>query len=194
MATSHSLKAETRACGSSNLKQLRRQGQVPGVVYGPGFDNVSIQFDAREFSRMLSAAASEHILVTLDIDGKAVKALLKEVQHSPLTNSYVHVDFQAVSDTTVIHSNVPVILEGDPAGVAQGGMLDQTIHELAIICQVKDLPESITADVSGLKLEDTLRISDLKLPAGVTPELAGEVIVAIVEAPRVSGEEAPAAK
>ena len=71
-----------------------------------------------------------------------------------------------------------------------GGVLDQTIHELAIICQVKDLPEAITADISGLKLGESLRIADLKLPSGVTTELAGDVIVAIVEAPRVSGEEA----
>ncbi len=76
-----------------------------------------------------------------------------------------------------------------------GGVLDQTIHELAIICQVKDLPEAITADISGLKLGESLRITDLKLPSGVTTELAGDVIVAIVEAPRVSGEEAaPAAE
>lgn len=194
MATSHSLKAETRASGSGNLKQLRSRGLVPGVVYGPGFDNVNIQVDARELSRMLASAVSEHILVTLDIEGKIVKALLKEVQHNPISNSYLHVDFQSVTDTTVIHSIVPVLLEGEPAGVALGGLLDQTIHELAVVCQVKDLPESIKADVSGLKLEETLRVADLKLSAGVTVELAGDVIVAIVEAPRVSSEEAaPAA-
>ena len=121
MATSHSLKAETRACGSGNLKQLRSQGLVPGVVYGPGFDNVNIQVDAREFARMLASAVSEHILVALDINGKIVKVLLKEVQHNPITNACLHVDFQAVTDTTVIHSIVPVILEGDSAGVALGG-------------------------------------------------------------------------
>lgn len=113
MATSHSLKAEARACGSGNLKQLRSQGLVPGVVYGPGFDNVNIQVDAREFSRMLASAVSEHILVALDIDGKVVKVLLKEIQHNPITNACLHVDFQAVKDSTVIHSIVPVILEGD---------------------------------------------------------------------------------
>ena len=136
MATSHSLKAETRACGSGNLKQLRSQGLVPGVVYGPGFDNVNIQVDAREFARMLASAVSEHILVALDINGKIVKVLLKEVQHNPITNACLHVDFQAVTDTTVIHSIVPVILEGDSAGVALGGVLDQTIHELAIACRL----------------------------------------------------------
>lgn len=193
MATSHSLKAEARASGSGNLKQLRSQGLVPGVVYGPGFDNVNIQVDAREFSRMLASAVSEHILVALDIDGNVVKVLLKEVQHNPITNSYLHIDFQAVKDTTVIHSIVPVILEGDPAGVALGGVLDQTIHELPVVCQVKDLPESIKADVSGLKVEESLSIADLKLPAGVSTDLGGDVIVAIVEAPRVSAEEgAPA--
>ena len=194
MATSHSLKAEARACGSGNLKQLRSQGLVPGVVYGPGFDNVNIQVDAREFSRMLASAVSEHILVALDIDGKVVKVLLKEIQHNPITNACLHVDFQAVKDSTVIHSIVPVILEGDPAGVALGGVLDQTIHELSVTCQVKDLPGSIKADVSGLKVGESLSIADLKLPAGVNTELAGDVIVAIVEAPRISSDEAaPAA-
>ena len=117
------------------------------------------------------------------------------MQHNPITNACLHVDFQAVTDTTVIHSIVPVILEGEAAGVALGGVLDQTIHELAIVCQVKNLPEAITADISGLKLGETLRIADLKLPSGVNTELAGDVIVAIVEAPRVSSEEAaPAAE
>ena len=105
MATSHSLKAETRACGSGNLKQFRSQGLVPGVVYGPGFDNVNIQVDAREFARMLASAVSEHILVALDINGKIVKVLLKEVQHNPITNACLHVDFQAV---TIPRSSIPL--------------------------------------------------------------------------------------
>lgn len=188
MATSHSLKAETRACGSGNLQQLRSQGFVPGVVYGPGFDNVNIQVNSREFAQMLSTAASEHILVSLSIDGKDVKVLLKDIQHNAITNAYIHVDFQAVSETTVIHSNVPVILEGEPAGVALGGLLDQSIHELSVVCQVKDLPETIKVNVASMQLAEALRISDLKLPAGVTAELDGEVIVAMLEAPRVAAD------
>lgn len=190
MATSHSLKAETRACGSGNLKQLRSSGLIPGVIYGPGFDNVNIQVNAAEFSRMLASSVSEHILVALEIGGKTVKALLKEVQHNPISGDCLHIDFQAVNDSTVIHSMVPVILEGEPAGVALGGILDQTVHELLVVCQVKNLPEVIKADVSGLKLEETVRVADIKLPAGVTVELAGDVIVAIVEAPRVASTEA----
>lgn len=188
MATSHSLKAETRACGSGNLQQLRSQGFVPGVVYGPGFDNVNIQVNSRDFAQMLSTAASEHILVSLSIDGKDVKVLLKDIQHNAITNAYIHVDFQAVSETTVIHSNVPVILEGEPAGVALGGLLDQSIHELSVVCQVKDLPETIKVNVASMQLAEALRISDLKLPAGVTAELDGEVIVAMLEAPRVAAD------
>ena len=181
MATSHSLKAETRACGSGNLKQLRSQGLVPGVVYGPGFDNVNIQVDAREFARMLASAVSEHILVALDINGKIVKVLLKEVQHNPITNACLHVDFQAVTDTTVIHSIVPVILEGDSAGVALGGVLDQTIHELAIICQVKDLPETrgastiatITSPASSVVTpEGSLRSAMRRLSPSFKPEMS----------------------
>lgn len=190
MATSHSLKAETRACGSGNLQQLRSQGFVPGVVYGPGFDNVNIQVNSREFAQMLSTAASEHILVSLSIDGKDVKVLLKDIQHNAITNAYIHVDFQAVSETTVIHSNVPVILEGEPAGVALGGLLDQSIHELSVVCQVKDLPETINVNVASMQLAEALRISDLKLPAGVTAEMDGEVIVAMLEAPRVAVDPA----
>ncbi len=186
MATSHSLKAETRANGSGNLKQLRSKGLVPGVVYGPGIENINIQVDAREFSRMLASAVSEHILVALDIEGKEVKALLKEVQHDALSGTCLHIDFQAVTDTTVIHSIVPVVLEGEPAGVVKGGMLDQTVYELPIICQVKDLPETLTANVAALEQEETLRVADIQLPAGVTADMEGDVIVAVVASPRVS--------
>ncbi len=186
MATSHSLKAETRAAGSSNLKQIRSKGLVPGIVYGPGIENINIQVDAREFTHMLASAVSEHILVSLDVDGKEVKALLKEVQHDALTGNFLHIDFQAVTDTTVIHSLVPLVLVGEPAGVAKGGMLDQTVYDLSVICQVKDLPEVINANVAALEQEQTLRVADVELPAGVTADMDGEIIVAVVAAPRVS--------
>jgi large subunit ribosomal protein L25 len=196
MATTHILKAATRTCtGSGKLNQLRKDGFIPAVVYGPGFDNANIQVDAREFALMLANAISEHFLVDLQIDGTSQKALLNEVQHDSLSGQYLHIDFLAVTETTEIHSVVPVVLVGDAAGVAQGGVLDQHIHELHIKCQVKDLPEEIEIDVKDLNLGDTIRIADVKLPAGVQTTLAADTPVAGIEAPAAltSEEEAAAA-
>ncbi len=183
MATTHTLKAETRATvGSGKLNQLRKSGFIPAVVYGVGCDNINIQVDAREFAQMFSEASSEHFLVNLQIDGAAKLALLKEVQHNALSGENVHIDFLAVNDNTEINSVVPVVLTGEAAGVAQGGLLDQHVYELHIHCKVKDLPEVIEVDVKSLGLGQVLHLSEVKLPKGVTTPVHGDTPVAVIEA------------
>lgn len=198
MATTHTLKAETRTTISSGkLNQLRKSGLVPAVVYGVGCDNVNIQVNAREFAQMLSEASSAHFLVDLQIDGTSKLSLLQEVQHNALTGEDMHIDFLAVNDNTDINSVVPIVLVGEAAGAAQGGLLDQTMHELHIHCKVKDLPEVIEVDVTSLALGGVLRLADVKLPKGVTTPVHGDTPVAVVEAPAGSEEEetpAPAAE
>ncbi len=187
MATTHSIKAENRTCaGTGKLNQLRAQGIVPGVVYGSGVEPYNVQVSARDLAQMLAEAGSEFILVTVEIDGKNVSALLKEVQHNALTNEYTHVDFLAVQDDTVINACVPVVLTGESEGVKQGGMLDQSIYELPISCAVKDLPEAIEVDITTLKTGEVLRLGALNLPTGVSCSLQDSVVIVLVKASRVS--------
>lgn len=186
MATHPILKAEKRSkIGTGKLNQLRRDGFIPCNVYGKGMENVSIQVDEREFSQLIANAASEHILVDLQLDGKTKLALLKDVQHDNLKDIILHADFLAVNDNTEITSLVPVVLEGESAGVALGGLLEQTIHELAVKCKVKVLPETIAIDVTSLQIGDALRIGDLKLPKGVVAVTPAETPVVVIEEPKV---------
>ena len=199
MAKPQTLKAEGRArTGSGVLKQMRREGFVPSVIYGGGTENQNIKVHAKTFRDMLSHAASDSILVNLDIEGVGTQlAFLQDVQHNALTNEILHVDFLAVDQNTEIHANLPLELVGEAVGVAEGGLLEQMLHSLEISCLPKDLPEDISADVSSLAIGDALHIGEMTFPAGVKAVLNDDVVVAIVAKARVAvsedeeGEDAP---
>jgi large subunit ribosomal protein L25 len=145
---------------------------------------------------VLHKSASEQILVNLTVeDLKETKlALIQDVQHNPLTGHIIHLDFHAIREDEIIHANVPLELVGDAIGVKSGGgLLEHLFHSLEIKCLPKDLPDVITADVSGLELNQSLHLRDVKMPEGVKPVADGSVIVALVSEPKVVVETAPAA-
>ncbi|BDS06740.1 50S ribosomal protein L25 [Oceaniferula spumae] len=202
MAKPQTLKADERArTGSGVLKQMRREGFVPSVVYGGGTENKNVKIHAKTLRDMLNHAASDSILVNLDLDDSTTQlAFLQDVQHDALTNEILHVDFLAVDEKTEITANLPLELEGEPAGVKAGGVLEQMLHSLEVRCLPNDLPESLEADVSGMEIGDILHIGDMTFPEGVTATLNDDVVVAIVSKGRVAkteeeeaaeGEDAP---
>lgn len=190
MSKTQSLKAETRQrTGSGVLKQMRREGYIPSVVYGAKQENLNIKVDTKTLTDMLNASASANIIVDLDIDGgKTQSAFIQSTQSDPLTGKLLHADFLAVSDDTVITASIPVILSGEAAGVKEGGILEQMLHSIEIACSPKSLPETLEADVEHLELTESLVIGDIKLPEGVTATLAPEVLVAIVNESRATKE------
>ncbi|MGC6464476.1 MAG: 50S ribosomal protein L25 [Akkermansiaceae bacterium] len=188
MAKTQSLKAETRQrTGSGVLKQMRREGYLPSVVYGKGQENLNIKVHTKTLTDMLAHSASESILVDLEIDGGAPQtAFLQATQHNALSGALVHADFLAVTDDMKISASIPVELHGEPVGVKAGGILEQLIRDLEISCSPKDLPEIIHADVAELEVGDSISIGDLDLPEGVTATLAANVLVAIVNESRAT--------
>jgi large subunit ribosomal protein L25 len=141
---------------------------------------------------MLSHAAGENILVELEIAGKSRLALVQEVQHAPLGNAILHIDFHAVSMDEVIQADVPL----EPAGVANGvknmgGLLEQNLRTLAIECLPRDLPDLITVDVSALNIGDAIHVREIPLPAGVSTRVQPDLTAFSVLAPTV--EEEPVA-
>lgn len=191
MAKPQTLIAEERArTGSGVLKQMRREGYIPSVVYGGGSDNKNVKVHAKTFRDMLNNAASDSILVTLDLgDSNSQLAFLQDVQQNAITGEILHVDFLAVNQDTSINAALPLELTGEPEGVKAGGLLEQMLHSLDISCLPKDLPEGITADVSALKIGDALHISEVNFPEGVTPTLGGDVVVAILAKTRTAKSE-----
>ena len=191
MAKPKILKAEERArTGSGVLKQMRREGYIPSVVYGGGSDVKNVKVHAKTFRDMLNHAASDSILVTLDLDNSDTQlAFLQDVQHNALSGEILHVDFLAVSQDTSITANIPLELVGEPEGVALGGQLEQMLHSLEISCLPKDLPENIEADVSALDIGDSINIGDVAFPEGVVPTLGEDVVVALVAKARTAESE-----
>ncbi len=191
MAKPQTLKAEERArTGSGVLKQMRREGYIPSVVYGGGSENRNVKVHAKTFRDMLNHAVSDSILVTLDLgDSSTQLAFLQDVQHNAITGEILHVDFLAVNQDTSINATLPLELTGEPEGVKAGGLLEQMLHGLEISCLPNDLPENVVADVSALEIGDALHIGAIQFPEGVTPVLGEDVVVAIVAKTRTAQSE-----
>ncbi len=189
MAKQVQLKAKSRAeTGKGRVKQLRSQGVIPGVVYGGHAPPFSIAIDIKDFEKALHHATSENVLVDLQVDeaGKTKNrlALIQEVQHHPVTDQVLHVDFHEVSATEKLRTAVPVRAIGEPAGVKTGGgILEYVMRDLRVECLPKDLPEAIEVNVEALEIGQGIHIGDIKVPAGVTLLDQKEQAVFIVAAP-----------
>lgn len=191
MAKTATLKAEERKrTGSGLLKQMRKEGWVPSVVYGGGAENLNVKINAKAFRELLAASASDSFLVNLELDsGKSQLAFVQDIQQDALSSAIVHADFLAVSETTEINAHLPVILSGEPKGVKSGGILEQQLYGIDITCLPKDLPETLGADVTEMEIGDTLQVGDLELPEGVSASIADDVVIAIVVKTRVAKSE-----
>jgi large subunit ribosomal protein L25 len=193
MAKQVKLTAERRtATGRSAVRKLKAMGVVPAVIYGAKDKAEALQVSRRDINAMLSHAAGENILVELEIAGKSRLALVQEVQHAPLGNAILHVDFHAISMDEVIQADVPL----EPIGIANGvknmgGLLEHNLRSLAIECLPRDLPDIIRVDVSALNVGDAIHVREIQLPTGVTTRVQPDLTAFSVLAPTV--EEEPAA-
>jgi large subunit ribosomal protein L25 len=170
--------------GTRVTKRLRKDGLVPGIIYGtPEGDVIAFSADHRELRRVLIGAGA---LIDLTVDGQARPVIVKDQQFHPVRGEVIHVDFLQVRLDEKIHTQVPVHVVGaeDAPGVKEGGVLEHVTHQLNIEALPTDIPEQITADVSGLGIAETMHLSALKAPDGVVflddPE---ETIIATVVVP-----------
>jgi large subunit ribosomal protein L25 len=182
------LKAAPRSdFGSRTSRRLRREGLVPGVVYSGGEESRAFQAPEREIRNVLGEGAA---LFDLEIEGgKAVPVVVKEQQHHPVRGSLQHIDLQEVRLDEAIQADVVIELEGaDSApGVKGGGVLEHVTREVTVEALPTEIPDRIVADVSAMEINDTLQLSTLVVPEGVTlvaddPE---EVTIATLSPPRV---------
>ena len=189
---SNTLKATPReGRGKGDARKLRGAGRIPGVVYGRHEDTRALSVDAHDLATLFSRISVENTIIELSVEGEeeAVSALVREVQSHPYRNEVIHVDFYQVHAGEELEVDVPIRLEGVPAGVREdGGVLDHVIHELTVRCLPSKIPNVLTLDVSGLEIGDSLHVSDLPLPEGVTSMIDGERTVCGVAAPRIEEE------
>lgn len=175
--------------GSSEVRRMRSAGILPGVIYSGGGDAVSIQLDMHAFEQLLHHHTSESLIAEVELDGKPIPVLVKDVQHQPVTSDLLHVDLQQVNMSEVIQVEIELDLVGESAGVKAGGVMEQVVHAVEIECLPGDLVESLSVDVSALEIGDTLTAADIKLSDKFTLLSDPEMVVISIGGPRSEEEE-----
>jgi large subunit ribosomal protein L25 len=188
--TSTKLNVTSRpAAGSRAARRLRRSGRVPGVLYGGGDDSIGFDADERELRHALAGSGA---VLDLSIDGgSATPVVLKEAQRHPVRGETVHIDLLRVRLDQAIHAVVPLELRGaeDAPGVKEGGIFEQPTRELNVEALPTAIPESIVYDIGEMQIGDTILLSQIVAPEGVTLlDDIEETTVATLSPPRLQSE------
>jgi large subunit ribosomal protein L25 len=178
------LKAKRREVIGKQVKALRRQGELPAVIYGRKKEPIAITLNAREAGRILPGLSSSH-LITVNVDGDRHTTLVREKQRHPVRGELIHVDFLAVSMTEKLRASVPLAFEGvSPAVEEQDGILVTSLEQLEVESLPRNLPERIMVDISGLQnISDAIYVRDLVVPKGVEVLTNQDEMVVVVTAP-----------
>jgi large subunit ribosomal protein L25 len=182
---------ERRKLGSSESRRLRRQGLVPGVLYGRA-EPVAICIGERDLRTALTTAGGSHAVLEVAIDGGSEhSAILKDYQRDKLRGTITHVDLQEIRLDQVIHSAVVVTLVGEPIGVKEGGVLSQVVNEVNVEGLPLEIPQHLDVDVSGMHIGDSIRLAELEVPAGITilDDLETTVLATVTMPTRVEEPE-----
>ena len=180
------IKADTRSeQGTGAVRRLRKSGMIPGSLMKMNKGGTElIKLPKHEFMMAMRGRASKQLLVTLDMNGTEVPALMREMQNDVLAGTPIHVDFSEVSLTQKVRVTVPLYLVGEAIGVKLGGgVLEQTLRTIDVDCLPTDIAEKFEIDVSALNVDQTLFVRDLKLGDKQTIVTRGEIPVAVVKAP-----------
>ncbi|AFE10217.1 50S ribosomal protein L25 [Corallococcus coralloides DSM 2259] len=195
MATDKStLEAQAReGSGKGIARRLRAAGQVPAVVYGKHLKApLHISVDPKAIRTAINTPHKLNTLIQLKLAGNDQQVLLKDYQMDPLTRDILHADFIAVTEKEQVKVNLPVVLTGKAAGVADGGLLTQVRRNLEVWALPGNIPLQIEVDVTNLKIAEALHVNDVKLPEGVSVKTHVNYTIAVLSAPEAA-EAAPAA-
>lgn len=172
--------------GSGAARRIRRTGRIPGVLYGRSGQARAIDVDAQEFVKSIKHI-SESTIVTVEIEGTAYNAFVKDTQRNIQDGTVLHVDFYEVESGVMLRAKVSVHIHGNPVGVREGGTLELPLHEIEVECLPKDLPQRIAVDVSDLKLNQSIHVRDLALGEGVRIISGPDQVVALVKFAKAEG-------
>ena len=186
------LKAIVReSIGSAESRRLRKDGNIPAIVYGLGMDPLSVALNAREFRNALKTEAGTNVIINLEVGSDNFTALAREIQKHPYRDEYLHIDLIQIDLTQTVEADVQIDFVGIPVGVKEEGGLVQTINSsISISALPTNIPTSIELDISALNVGDNLTATDVNLPEGV--ELANEEdesLLVTITLPRAAVEE-----
>jgi len=194
MSDALTLVAETRdRAGKGASRALRREGRVPAVIYGGKEEPTPIHVEAKELARQLGLGHFMNSIVMIDVGGKQVRTLPKDVAFHPVSDRPVHVDFLRLAKDAKIQVAVPVVFANEEAspGLKKGGVLNVVRHELELVCESDKIPDEIAIDVTGLEVGDSIHISNVNLPAGSESAITDrDFTIATVVAPSAMKRDA----
>jgi large subunit ribosomal protein L25 len=199
MKTSFELDAEFREHqGKGASRRLRREGKVPAILYGGHNEPRTLSLSHQKLLILLDNERFYSTILNLKVGAETQAAVLKDVQRHPYKNAIVHIDFQRVEENQKIRISIPLHFKGEavsPGVKSQGGLVSHMRTEVEVTCLPKDLPEFIEVDISGLSLNESIHLSELKVPEGVhLVELAKEdAAVVAIHSPRAEEPEPTAA-
>ena len=180
------LKAQLREeLGTRAAKRLRRQGLIPGVIYGRDIEPIHIVLKERELKQLLEGGAR---FVSVSVGDATYDAVVQDVHYDYLNERFLHIDLHRVLMTERIRMAVPLVFKGEPKCGPGGGIVERHLEELEVECVASKAPENIEVDLSALDVGEALHVGDLSLPEGVEAVMAADVAVVSVAAPRVAEE------
>lgn len=175
------LQIDKREATGKQFAKLRKEGKLPGIVYGPKHESTKVTLDKAVFEKVLKEAGESTVINLVGI-GEDIEVLVHEVAFNPAKGGVEHVDFYAIEKGKEITVNVPLEFVGEAPAVKGGGSLTKVLHEIEITCKPAVLPQHITVDVSSLDdFEKQIHVKDLVIPTGVTVENDPEDVVALVQ-------------
>src|SRR6266446_2093711 len=199
MKTSFELVAEFRETqGKGASRRLRHEGKVPAILYGGHADARTLTLNHQKLLIMLDNERFYSTILNLKVGDQTQAAILKDVQRHPFKNAIVHIDFQRVEENEKIRISIPLHFTGaaiSPGVKSQGGIVSHMRNEVEVSCLPKDLPEFVEVDISGLSLNESIHLSQLKIPAGVTlvDLVKDDAAVVAIHSPRAEEPEPTAA-
>ncbi|MBL9071293.1 MAG: 50S ribosomal protein L25/general stress protein Ctc [Sphingopyxis sp.] len=187
MSDQLTLTAETRERGGKGAsRELRRNGRVPAVVYGGKEEPLMIHVEEKLLMKQLMTGHFMNSVVMIDVDGKQIRTLPKDVAFHPVKDRPIHADFLRISKDAKVHVDVPVVFANEDAspGLKRGGVLNVVRHELELICDADKIPDGITIDVTGFDVGDSIHISHVALPKGAESAITDrDFTIATIVAP-----------
>ncbi len=184
------------AKGKEAARKIRRNKQVPGIIYGPHIQPVMVAVDYSQLYKVVKKATSENIMLDIEIKSdegvQTKKVMLKDLQVDPIKDTFIHADFYEISMDTELTVEIPIHLLNTPVGVSKGGILQHVKREIEISCLPDKLIDFVEVDVSGLDIGDAVHVSDIPLPEGIKCLDDEDLTVAVVAAPTVGPERAEA--
>ncbi|ANB57046.1 ribosomal protein L25, Ctc-form [Anoxybacillus sp. B7M1] len=182
------LEAKERTEGQGfGLRKIRLQGNIPGVLYGKNVKNRVVYMNAADFLKTVREAGRNG-LITLKVNGESHSALLRDIQKDPIRNEIIHVDFQVVDMSTEVDVAVNVHLVGNAAGVKDGGVLQQSLHQLSIRALPANIPSSIDIDISTLQVGETITVGDVQTGGMYEINHGSEEVIASILPPKQEEE------